>query len=79
MLKKLSLTSKSSYRRISYPLISAMVAAGLCAGTAFPSIAIPWRELILQGIQIISISNLSDTQEFELGKQINQQLLCVNF
>lgn len=75
MLKKLSLTSKSSYRRISYPLISAMVAAGLCAGTAFPSIAIPWRELILQGIQIISISNLSDTQEFELGKQINQQLL----
>ena len=75
MLKKLSLIYKSSYRRISYPLISVMVAAGLCAGTTFPSIAIPWRELIFQGIQMISISNLSDRQEFELGKQINQQLL----
>ncbi|MCL2932964.1 MAG: M48 family metallopeptidase [Trichodesmium sp. MAG_R03] len=75
MLKKLSLLSKCSYRRISYPLISVMVAAGLCASTPFPSQAIPWRELIFQGIQILSISNLSDRQEFELGKQINQQLL----
>jgi len=74
MLKKPSLISKSSYRRISYPLIPLMVAAGLSAGTAFPSQAIPWRQLIFQGIQMISISNLSDRQEVELGKQINQQL-----
>ncbi len=74
MLKKLSLVSKSSYRRISYPLISLMVAASLCAGTASPSQALPWRELIFQGIQMMSISNLSDRQEVELGKQINQQL-----
>jgi len=75
MLKNLSLISKSSYRRISYPFISVMVAAGLCAGTASPSQAFPWRELIFQGIQMISISNLSNRQEVELGKQINQQLL----
>ncbi len=75
MLKKLSLISRSSYRRISYPLISVIVAAGLSAGTASPSQAIPWRELIFQGIQMIQISNLSDRQEVELGKQINQQLL----
>lgn len=75
MLKKLSLISRSSFRRISYPLISVMVAAGLCAGTASPSQAIPWRELIFQSIQMIQISNLSDRQEVELGKQINQQLL----
>ncbi len=75
MLKKLSLISKSSYRRISYPLISIMVAAGLSVGTASPSQALPWRELIFQGIQMMSISNLSDRQEVELGKQINQQLL----
>ena len=75
MLKKLSLISKSSYRRISYPLISLMVAAGLSAGTASPTQAIPWRQLIFQGVQMMSISNLSDRQEVELGKQINQQLL----
>lgn len=75
MLKKLSLISKSSARRVSYPLISVMVAAGLCVGTASPSQAIPWRELIFQGIQMMQISNLSDRQEVELGKQINQQLL----
>ncbi|MDJ0553705.1 MAG: M48 family metallopeptidase [Microcoleaceae cyanobacterium MO_207.B10] len=75
MLNKLSLISKSSVRRVSYPLISIMVAAGLCAGTAFPSQAIPWRQLIFQGIQMLQISNLSDRQEVELGKQINRQLL----
>ncbi|MEB3340935.1 M48 family metallopeptidase [Okeania sp.] len=75
MLKKLSLIFKYPYRRILYPLISLMVAVALCVGTAFPTQAIPWRELIFQGIQIMSISNLSDRQEVELGKQINQQLL----
>ena len=75
MLKKISLIPKSPYHRILYPLISLMVAAALCVGTAFPTQAIPWRELIFQGIQIMSISNLSDRQEVELGKQINQQLL----
>ena len=75
MLNKLSLISKSSFRRVSYPLISVMVAAGLCAGTASPSQAIPWGQLIFQGIQMMQISNLSDRQEVELGKQINKQLL----
>ncbi|MCL2926926.1 MAG: M48 family metallopeptidase [Trichodesmium sp. MAG_R01] len=75
MLKKLSLISQSSYRRILYPLISVIVAVSLCTGTVLPSQAIPWRELIFRGIQMISISNLSKTQEVELGKQINQQLL----
>ncbi|NER03010.1 MAG: M48 family metalloprotease [Okeania sp. SIO3C4] len=75
MLKKLSLISRPSFRRVSYPLISVMVAAGLCAGTASPSQAIPWRELIFQSIQMIQISNLSDRQEVELGKQIDRQIL----
>lgn len=75
MLKKLSLISQSSYRRILYPLISVIVAVSLCTGTILPSQAIPWRELIFRSIQMISISNLSKTQEVELGKQINQQLL----
>ena len=75
MLKKLSLISKYSYRRVSYPLISLMVATGLCISTVSPSQAIPWRELIFQGIQMMQISNLSDRQEVQLGKQINQQLL----
>lgn len=75
MLKKLSLISQSSDRRLSYPFISVIVAVGLSVGTASPSQAIPWGQLIFQGIQMIQISNLSDRQEVELGKQINQQLL----
>ncbi|MGB3509484.1 MAG: M48 family metallopeptidase [Microcoleaceae cyanobacterium] len=75
MLKKLSLMTKYSYSRVSSPFISVMVATGLFVGAATPSQAIPWRELIFQGIQMMQISNLSDSQEVELGKQINRQLL----
>jgi len=32
-------------------------------------------DLILRGVQIVQISNLSDQQEIELGQEVNQQIL----
>jgi predicted Zn-dependent protease len=37
--------------------------------------AISWGDLLLRGIQVLQLSNLSDQQEVELGQQINQQLI----
>lgn len=75
MLKNNSLTNKRSHRKLTYPLISALVATSLAISSASPSLAFPWREIILQGIQVIQLSTLSDKQEVELGKQINAQLV----
>ncbi|MCU0570193.1 MAG: M48 family metallopeptidase [Oculatellaceae cyanobacterium Prado106] len=61
-------------RRLVYGLLSLLVAFGLVVSTPQPSPAIPWGELILRGVQVIQLSNISDEQEVELGKQINDQL-----
>lgn len=34
-----------------------------------------WFDLILNGIQVIQLSNISDNQEVQIGKQINNQLV----
>ncbi|GFE70408.1 peptidase M48 Ste24p [Chroococcus sp. FPU101] len=34
-----------------------------------------WLDLLLQGVQVIQLSRLSDNQEVQLGQQINQALL----
>jgi predicted Zn-dependent protease len=61
-------------RRWFYPLVSATVAISLCLTTALPGRAIDLFPLILQGVQVIQLSNLSARDEVELGKQMNQQL-----
>lgn len=66
-------------RRWFYGLMSAVVALGIVVATPAPSQAIPWLDLILRGVQIIQLSNLSDNQEVALGRQINQQLASREF
>jgi predicted Zn-dependent protease len=39
-----------------------------------PTKAFDWLPLILQGVQVVQLSHLSDHQEVELGKQMNKQL-----
>jgi predicted Zn-dependent protease len=58
-----------------YPLISLTVVLGLWLGQPLASQAISWGDLILRGIQVIQLSNLSDRQEVELGRQINDRLV----
>ncbi|MEA5581942.1 M48 family metalloprotease [Nodularia harveyana UHCC-0300] len=61
-------------RKWFHPLISVVVAVSLCLTTSLPGKAFDIRSLLFQGIQIIQMSNLSDRQEVDLGKQMNQQL-----
>lgn len=69
------LTIYRSWRRnLLYPLISVCVAFGLCFGTPIQTKAIELIPLLLQGVQVIQLSNISPRQEVELGKQMNDQL-----
>jgi predicted Zn-dependent protease len=74
-LKCFSVNYFFSRRRWLYPLISAMVTLSLCLGTYLPSQAVDWLPLILRGVQVVQLSNLSERQEVELGKQMNQEIL----
>lgn len=75
MIKNFSRVSRRVYRRSAYFLLSCIVALGLWLGAAYPLQAISWPELLLRGIQVIQLSNLSDRQEVAIGKQINDQLV----
>jgi len=74
MLSKLILSSLNPFRRWHYFAIALITALGLVVGQATISQALPWGDLIFRGIQVIQLSNLSDQQEVEIGRQINDQL-----
>ena len=65
---------KHFFKRWFYPLISLLVAAGVCLSTPLPSQATPLWRVLLEGAQVIQLSNVSDRQEVKIGKQINQRL-----
>jgi len=62
-------------RRWFYPLISVVVALRLCLSTPLPGRTLDFLPLILQGVQVLQLSNISDRQETDIGKQINQEIL----
>ncbi|BAY29214.1 peptidase M48 Ste24p [Nostoc carneum NIES-2107] len=61
-------------RRWFYPLISVVVALSVCLTTPLPGRAFDLLPLLFQGVQIFQLSNISDRQEVDLGKQMNQEL-----
>ncbi|MBF2007828.1 MAG: M48 family metalloprotease [Chlorogloeopsis fritschii C42_A2020_084] len=73
--KSLSFNYNFFWRRYLYPLVSVLVALSICLSTALPSQALDWFPLLLRGVQVLQLSNISDHQEAEIGKQINQELL----
>jgi predicted Zn-dependent protease len=75
MFKQLSRFFRRCRRRWSYGLLSAIVAISLILSTPSPSYGASWWELLLRGVQILQLANLSDNQEVRLGQQINQQLI----
>ncbi len=62
-------------RKWVYPFAALVTTVMLIAGQPLVSQALPWRDLIFRGIQVIQLSNLSDQQEVEIGRQINNQLV----
>lgn len=76
MFNLLSVLSSRSRRRWFYPMLSVMVALGLVLSPmSTPVKALPWDRLLFQGIQVLQLSTISDRQEVQLGKQINDQLV----
>lgn len=65
---------KHFLKRWFYPLISVFVAVSVCLSTPVPSQAAPLWRVLLEGAQVIQLSNVSERQEVKIGKQINQQL-----
>lgn len=66
--------SHSAHRWYS-PLLSSLVALGICVGTPQTTLAIPWLDLLIQGTRVYQLYNISDKEEIQLGRQINQQLI----
>jgi beta-barrel assembly-enhancing protease len=64
-----------SRRRWLYPLISALVALSLCLSTPLPSYAVDWFPLLIRGVQVLQLSNISERQELELGRQMNAEIV----
>lgn len=57
-----------------YGLIAIAMVLGITLGQPLIAQAINWGELLQRGIQVIQLSNISDQQEMELGKQINDNI-----
>ncbi len=64
-----------SRRRWLYPLISVLVALSLCVSTPLPSAAVDWFPLLIRGVQVLQLSNISERQEVELGRQMNSEIV----
>ncbi|MFP4134722.1 MAG: M48 family metallopeptidase [Halothece sp.] len=77
MNQKLLRQLRKFLKRGQYVLISLFVIIGLVVGTPQVSQAFSFSflDLIFQGVQVFQLSNMSDSEEVELGKQINEQLL----
>lgn len=75
MLNPLFSLSRRYRRRFLYPLLSLVLTLSLVVGTSQTAKALPLLDLIFQGVQVVQLSNISDRQEVQIGKQINQQLV----
>ena len=67
--------ARSLGRRLAYALLAVVVAIGVWAGPPQIARAADWLDLILRGVQIFQIANLSDRDEVQLGQQIDRQIV----
>ncbi len=75
MFQRFSRFSNHYYRRLVYGLITFIVTISISLLNIQPSFGISWLELMIRGIQIVQISNISNAQEVELGQAINKELI----
>lgn len=75
MLLKLSIFSSLYRRRWLYGAISLILTLAISLGNIKPSYGISWVELLIRGVQVVQLSSISDKQEVELGKGINEELI----
>ncbi|MEA5510739.1 M48 family metallopeptidase [Crocosphaera sp. UHCC 0190] len=64
------------YRRsLAYSLLTVVFSSLIIISTPQPGYSQSWLNWIFQGVQVIQLSTLSDSQEVKYGQQINQELL----
>ena len=66
---------KRFFRSWRYGFISLVLALAIGLGNVQPSYGVSWLDLMIRGIQVVQLSNISNAQEVELGKEINQELI----
>lgn len=69
---------KRSGKKWLYLSLSVAIAISITIGIPQASYGRSWLDLIFQGVQVIQLSSISDSQEVQLGQQINQQLIRRN-
>lgn len=75
MVHSSSFFSFLSRRRWMYGVLSLIFSISIIVSNAQPVRAISWIELLIRGAQIYQLSSISDKQEVQLGKEINQELV----
>ncbi|HHP7230859.1 MAG TPA: M48 family metallopeptidase [Xenococcaceae cyanobacterium] len=63
------------HKRWLYGILALIFAISIGLSNAQPTRANSWLELLIRGAQIYQLSTISDQQEVELGKEINQELI----
>lgn len=63
------------WHRRKYTAIALVVSLVLILGQPLVAYSISWGDLLFRGIQVLQLSNISDRQEVEIGRQINEQLI----
>ncbi|MGV2826448.1 M48 family metallopeptidase [Myxosarcina sp. GI1(2024)] len=75
MLEQFSFFSRRYRRRWLYGGLSLIITLSIVLTDIRASYAVSWVELLIRGVQVIQLSNISDKQEVAIGKEINQQLI----
>ncbi len=65
----------STRKSLFYSLLSIVTALTVSVATPGASYAFSWIDLLMQGVQVIQLSTMSDQDEVSLGRQINQQVV----
>jgi beta-barrel assembly-enhancing protease len=74
MFHKLSNFSYRYYRRWLYGLLAVIVTLSISLSNIQPSYSASWLELLIQGVQVVQLSKISNAQEVALGGEINKEL-----
>ncbi|MGK7954294.1 MAG: M48 family metallopeptidase [Crocosphaera sp.] len=62
-------------RPLIYGLLATVISSTIIISSPKPSYSQSWLDWLYQGVQVIQLSNLSDSQEVKYGRQINQELI----
>jgi predicted Zn-dependent protease len=65
---------RSRLRRLGYGLLALVTAIAVWWSPPQVAQARDWLDLIFRGVQVLQLTNLSDRDEVQLGRQIDQQL-----